>query len=200
MTIENLSYCKNDVINYIDSGLYDAESQDAIDNLKVKVEAILGAKNLTICFDIDDTAIRLESYWRSKDYGGTNETITESYLRENEPAHPCVCNFYLYCLSQGINVIFLTGRREKYRIYTEKLLFNAGYNAYYLLDMKPTDSALSDAEFKAQQIDKYIAEGLVVASMIGDQKTDHVNNATYQCPIPNKWYDVTAYEKAGIMP
>jgi hypothetical protein len=193
MTLKNLSFCKNDVIDYVDSGAYDADIQGAIDDFKSKIDLMLGTTNLTVCFDIDDTAIRLEAYWRSKDYAGTNETITESQMRENEPANKIILDFYNYCISKGILCIFLTGRREKYLAYTEELLANALYSNYHLLDMKPTDSNLDDATFKAQQIDKYTAQGLIVGGVVGDQVSDFQNSAIYKCEIPNYWYDVTAY-------
>jgi predicted secreted acid phosphatase len=196
MMIENLSFCKDDVIQYVDDGTYYSECAAAIDAAQTILTKRIGVLNLTVVLDIDDTAIELYGYWKSKDFAGTNETITESFIRENEPALPGVKSFYDFCINNNVNVIFLTGRSDKYRNTTTQLIKNAGYVSYLALDMKPESLKMKDAEFKTMMVDKYQAQGLVIATFVDDQKADMNNTADYKCLIPNKWYDVSAYEKA----
>lgn len=194
MAVENLTYCKNKVIEYVDNGLYYAECQYKINEAQSILSKRIGVPNLTVVLDIDDTAISFYDYWKKVDFGGTNATVTASFYLEYEPELPPVKAFYDYCIKNNVNIIFLTGRREKYRTPTLQLLKNAGYVTFMGLDMKPDNSQLNDAEFKAEMILKYQKQGLIIAVIVGDQNTDGENTADYKCIIPNKFYDVTAYE------
>lgn len=215
MPVKNLSYDKKDIEKYVlqstpEFGNYYTEWQIEIDKAKVVLAQRLQEPQISAVFDVDDTAIDLASYWMDSeiDYAGTTKTINDSYLLTNMPANSVIYAFYKYCIDNNVTIFFLTGRRESkiidgvdtnLRIPTTSLLINAGYNYYAQLIMKPSDSTQKDAEFKAEAIKKLQNEGYVIAINVGDQLTDTQNTSDYQCFQQSPFYDVTAYEKAGII-
>jgi predicted secreted acid phosphatase len=191
----NLTFCKDDIINYVESGEYYSECNTRITIAKDELNKKLKESKVSVTIDIDDTAIELYGYWKLKDFAGTDETITQSFFLENEPALQPVFDFYTYCITNNVNVFFLTGRREEYRSWTKKLLNKAGYIDYYSLLMKPTNDNRNDAQFKTDTIKSLQNQGYVIAVNIDDQESEMNNTADYQCPIPNPMYNVAAYEK-----
>lgn len=191
---KNLTYCKNDIIQYVESGEYYSDCEEKIMMALEILNQKLKEPKVSVVLDIDDTAIELYNYWKLKDFAGTPETITESFFLEHEPNSTSIYNFYQYCIENKVNVFFLTGREEQYRPWTKKLLLNAGYKDYYSLLMKPDNDKRTDQQFKADTIKSLQNQGYTIAVNIGDQQTDIQNTADYQCLIPNPMYDVTAYE------
>ena len=66
------------------------------------------------------------------------------------------------CFSKKFKIVYLTGRREEFRILTENWLLNNIGNHKFELIMKPNSLAVNSLIFKRDQINK-IGKGNIVA-------------------------------------
>ncbi len=94
--------------------------------------------------------------------------------------------------SRGIDVFFITGRRERNRAPTEKNLHAVGYDGFTALAMQPNDMHVhSAADFKAPERAKIAASGYTIIANVGDQPSDLAGGyAERTFPIPNPYYRI----------
>ena len=207
--MQNLSECKKQYVDYINpsdinNGQFYIDVKASLEPVYKQINTYYGDPNAVVAIDIDDTMIttfffmhnqNLNINIQDKDFGWTQATIEESFRVTSSlimPAIKPILDLVDYCYTNKMLVYVLTGRREQYRSNTSMLLYDAGYkDKYELIAMKPDDSELTDAEFKAEQIDDWISRGKKVIAMVGDQENDTLNNAKLKCRIPNYGYDLT---------
>lgn len=208
----NVSKTKQNYVKYINpvninNSEFYIDVKTALSPAYTQVNTYYNDTNAIVAIDVDDTLVTTFFFMHNtnpeipledKDFGWDNKTIDESFLVTNEkyiimPAIQPIKDFVSYCNnSVKIPIYVLTGRREKYRSSTVKLLDNAGYAAKYsIIAMKPDDSQLSDAEFKKKTIEEWKKIGKKVILMIGDQDGDMDNTAELKCRIPNYGYDLS---------
>jgi hypothetical protein len=87
----------------------------------------------------------------------------------------------------GVEVIFITGRRESDRSGSEKNLRAAGFGDYAALWLKPNGANSSTEQFKTETRRRIEAEGRTIIANVGDQASDLVggfSERTYKVPGP----------------
>jgi len=83
-----------------------------------------------------------------------------------------VCEFFHAPRALGVEVIFITGRRERDRRGTEKNLRAEGFGDYAALWFKPDSAKITTEQFKAETRKKIQAAGHVIIANVGDQESD----------------------------
>ncbi|WP_420245580.1 HAD family acid phosphatase [Roseiterribacter gracilis] len=188
---------------YHDDGRYDAEfakvAADATAYLEQRASRVTRP---AIVFDIDDTALTTWSAIQANDFGYiTNGTCSElpkgpcnSIAFEDAGTMPALqptLALYRRARELGVDVFFITGRREPRRAGTEKNLKFAGYDAWTRVVLKPNNfpSDKSSADFKSAARAAIEAEGYTIVVNIGDQQSDlDGGHAEKGFKLPNPFY------------
>jgi len=186
----NLSDAKVLVQNYYESGTFDAECKQIIDDAIAQIEKIKLSDSSAVVFDIDETA--LSNYDLTKEIGfGFRADLWDAWLQKaSAKAIPQTKRFYDWLISKNIRVIFLTGRSEKEREASAKNLYNEGYTKYDTLIVRnPDEKKIPAAEFKAGKRERLTRKGYKIIACVGDQWSDLVGgNAGIKIKLPNYLY------------
>lgn len=91
--------------------------------------------------------------------------------------------------AQGIEIVFLTGRRESRRDATLHNLRHADLPQRFEVIMKPTDHVGSTGSFKATARNTLTRSGATIVLNIGDQRSDlDGQGAPHEFLLPNPFY------------
>jgi len=123
-------------------------------------------------FDLDETLLSNWAEDQLVNFGYTAESW-DAWVEEGKaPAIEPVRELYRTARRLGVEVIFITGRRERDRAGTEKNLRGIECGEYAVLIFKPEESKETAAAFKTAQRKRLTAEGRVIIANIGDQESD----------------------------
>jgi len=176
---------------YYDSGKYTSSIEQAcrygLHILNNTVDQP-GSQPIAI-FDIDETVLSTWPILDSGNFCWDPDTFERFVMKANAAAITPVLHFYKAVQDQGISVVFITGRRERYRLPTELNLQTIGYTDYKTLIMVPNDWSGSAAEYKTNTMKLLQLNGNRIVMTVGDQLTDHPDlKANQQILIPNPFY------------
>jgi predicted secreted acid phosphatase len=191
----NLSTAKEAVIAYHESGAY-AEDLALV---AVEAERWLASRaarrqpgeRLAVVFDIDETVLSNYPHMVSRDFGYVPEVWVEWVNRAEAPALPAVREVYRTARRLGLDVVFLTGRKDpRERPGTEANLAREGLGEYTRLILAaPDDPRPTAAERKSAARAALEAEGFRVIASIGDQASDLAGgHAERTFKLPNPFY------------
>jgi acid phosphatase len=188
---------------YHDDGRYDAEvakvAAEASTYLEQRAPRV---PRPAIVFDIDDTSVTSWPAILANDFGfitdGTCDRLPKGPCNSNvfedagtmAPLQPTLA-LYRRARELGVDVFFITGRREARRAGTEKNLKFAGYDSWKRLVLKPNDwaSSRSAVDFKSAARAAIEAEGYTIVVNIGDQQSDlDGGHAEKGFKLPNPFY------------
>lgn len=189
-SLENLDTAKDKVANYYESGLYEKELTEIIDEAKEKFSKVAVNKNMVVVFDIDETA--LDNYKEIKRIGfGYEPKLWDEWLQKAEaPAIPKVKQLYDYLISAGFRIVFITGKRDYQYAATYKNLLAVGYNVFdTLIVRKKEEYKLKSAIFKSQKRKELAEKGYEIVGCVGDQESDCLGeNCGIIVKLPNYLY------------
>ncbi|MCH9745080.1 MAG: acid phosphatase [Gammaproteobacteria bacterium] len=177
---ENLSFVKQRLVQYHDSGQYYSDiakvARHTLSYLRFRVnqnKQYAHHKKLAIVFDIDETALSNYQDMKAMDFGGTDQDYINAEQKAHDPAIPSVLTLYQYAKNNGVAVFFITGRKESLRPATAKNLKNAGYSDWKQLYMKPKNyDNPSVIPYKSAMRKGIEKQGYDIAISIGDQYSD----------------------------
>ncbi len=189
----NLSILKNQIIDYHQSGAYEAAMSRVGDKAERYLQKRVNENNksvhpkkLALVFDIDETSLSSYAALKRLNFGGTNAEIDAVYRRTDAPAIEPTLKLYRYAVQHGVSVFFITGRRERDRSGTEKNLKAAGYTKWAHVYLKPNDYRLRSAiPFKSSRRKLIVDRGYDVVVNMGDQYSDlkgGYSDATFKYP------------------
>ena len=194
----SLPEAKRQVEEYVASGRYQADIAAVAAEARRYLESRAGGK-LAIVVDVDETAISNLEMLRLNDYaliehGGCDPEYGPCSMRawnelsRGEPIRP-VLELTRFARERGLAVFLMTGRREKQRAPTERMLRAAGYD-WTRLVMKPDDLRTRSAvEWKAPARKKIADEGYTIVLNLGDQQSDLDGGfAERAFKLPNPFY------------
>ena len=92
--LTNLDSAKKLVINYYESGQFDAECKKVFDAAVAKIDTIIVEKNSAVVFDIDETALSNYNHTKEIGFGFVLNLWNEWLLKANAPAIPQTKRFY----------------------------------------------------------------------------------------------------------
>jgi len=187
----NLQPHKQQVRTYVEGGGYQREIAAVAARARGWIEeraAKKGAK-LTAVFDLDET---LWSNWpliAKQDFGYVPAEWDRWVEAGEAPVIEPVREVFLAARRAGVEVVLLTGRRERDRAGTEKNLRAAGCADYALLVCKADRDRRTSAAFKTAVRRELTAGGRTVIANIGDQESDLVGGfAERTFKLPNPFY------------
>lgn len=204
---ENIHFAKQRLVDYQQSGRYDADVARAAEEAKDYLRARLATPGpWAVVFDIDETALSNFPALKANDFGW----IVSAPCRveaDGKIVSPCgilqwillgtarplvpVREVYEIAIRAGAAVHFVTGRPDtpEMRAATERNLREAGYAQWRSVVLKPTNRKLTTIEFKSGERRRLNEEGQVVVATIGDQQSDlDGGHAERGFLIPNPFY------------
>ena len=193
----NLGLLHKVVIDYHDSGLYQQEIANKIEQAQqfILKQVALNQKNkhprqLALILDIDETSLSNYDKMVQRNFTGNKEQIHKEILAANDPVIQPTLALYKEAIIHGVKVFFVTGRKESEREATEKNLINAGYSNWSGLYMRPDNYALpSIIPFKSQTRAMISKQGYTIIAAIGDQYSDFRGGYTLKgFKLPNPYY------------
>jgi predicted secreted acid phosphatase len=137
--------------------------------------------------DIDETVLSNLPTMRANDFGYVPAVWDAWGARAESPAIPAMLAVFQLARKAGVEVVFITGRRERDRPGTEKNLRATGLGDYAALLLKPNDSADTTEKFKTETRRRLTAEGRVIIANVGDQDSDLAGGfaeRTFKLPDP----------------
>jgi predicted secreted acid phosphatase len=187
----NLDLLKADIRDYVKSGRYQAAI--AIEAGKASAWIVERASHrapnerLAIVFDLDETL--LSNWPEIESIGlGYSPPVWEAWVADGKaPAIEPVRDLYRMAQKLGLEIYFITGRRERQRADTEKNLRAIECIVSSALIMKSDDAKGTSAEFKTAARAKLAAQGVVIVANVGDQESDLVggySERTFKLPDP----------------
>jgi predicted secreted acid phosphatase len=189
----NLDLLKDEIRRYVDSGKYLEDIAAVAAEAKTWVETRAAKRTpgerLTIVFDLDETLLSNWSHILSLGLG-YQVPAWDAWVAEGKaPALEPVREVYRTARRLNIDVIFLTGRRDRDRPGTEKNLKAIGCADYAALICKPDASKEKSGPFKTATRAKLEAEGRVIIANLGDQQSDlEGGHAEKTFKLPNPFY------------
>ena len=188
---ENIFRVKQQIRAYVDSGQYNrditAVASQAGAWVNQRAAKRVAGEKLAVVFDLDETLL---SNWPSisaQDFGYIPAAWDAWVAEGKAPAIESVRDFYRAVRQAGVQVIFLTGRRERDRPGTEKNLRAIGCGEYASLIFKPNESKEKTGVFKTAQRQRLTAEGWLIIANLGDQESDLAGGyaeRTFKLPDP----------------
>jgi predicted secreted acid phosphatase len=188
---QNLDTLKDEIRAYIDSGEYDREIARVMADASGWLEqrSKQGGGKLAVVFDLDETFFSNLPLIRSLGFGYTRPTWTAWVDDGKAPALVPVRELYFKARALGVNVIFLSGRRERDRPGSLKNLQALGCGEYAAAVFKPDAWKKTNGEFKRGARERLAAEGYVIIANVGDQESDFEGGlAERNFKLPNPFY------------
>lgn len=169
----NLSTAREKVKQYYESGKFDEELNQVIEEAKKQFVELNFKGNSVVIFDVDETA--LDNYELAEQMGFGY--VYEMNKRWNEelkaPAIPQVKELYDFLLAKGSKIIFLTGRNFYEYDVTYQNLKNAGYTQFDTLITQIGDETKMKAkDFKSSKRVWLTERGYDIVGTVGDQWSD----------------------------
>ena len=203
----NLYPHKQEIRAYVDSGAYDHDMASVALRARTWIEKraapvagapggpIDGAQGrrgggkLAMVFDLDETLLSNWPQLSALDFGYLPAAWDAWVAAGPAPAVEPVRDLYRAARRLGVEVIFITGRREHDRAGTEKNLRAIDCADYAVLICKPDNSQETSGAFKLGQRRRLVAEGRIIIANVGDQESDLAGGyAERTFKLPNPFY------------
>jgi predicted secreted acid phosphatase len=170
----NIYPLKQEIRAYVESGQYERDIAVVAKQAQAWLQqrAAKGGVKFAVVIDLDETLISNWPEISAQDFG-YNAAVWDAWVTAGKaPAIAPVREVYRTARRLGIDVVFLTGRRERDRAGTEKNLRDIDCGEYAALIFKPEDPKETTGAFKLSQRKRLTAEGRVIVANIGDQESD----------------------------
>ncbi|MHB8580581.1 MAG: HAD family acid phosphatase [Ignavibacteriaceae bacterium] len=186
----NLEIAKDDVMNYYDSGKYDAELDNVVNHAESEFNNIQPGDSTVVIFDIDETILSSYNFEKELDFGYVMPLWNKFISEAKEPAIKQTKSLYDFLLKKDFKIIFLTGRNYDQYKSTYQNLLNDGFTKFdTLIVRQPKEYDLTALKYKSLQRTKLTNRGYKIAGTVGDQYSDL--DGPYhgiQVKIPNYLY------------
>ena len=176
--LANLTGIKNDLKEYHDDGRYEQDLLAmAVQAQECMLDAAADAERPALVLDIDETALSNYEWMVDVDFLRGSPMLADLFAAhaneaDSPPIEP-VLDLYEEARDNGIDVFFITGRREPLRDVTEANLRNAGYDDFADVYFAPTDyDEPSIVPFKSGVRADIEEQGYTIVANVGDQDSD----------------------------
>lgn len=188
----NLRTSKDIVKEYYESGKYNEEMREVINNAKEKFDKVTPTNKSVVIFDVDETALNNYGLALMMDFGYVYDLNKKWNEELKAPAIKETQELYFYLLNKGFKTIFLTARNSNEYNVTYKNLIQEGYTGFdTLITQNKEDQKLTSQEFKSKVRTELTNQGYEIVGTVGDQWTDL--NGPYsgiQIKLPNYLYEI----------
>lgn len=188
----NLRTAKDIVKDYYESGKFDEEMYDVIEDAKEMFSKVELKKNSAVIFDVDETALNNYGLAKQMDFGYVYELNKKWNEELKAPAIKQTQDLYFYLLNKGVKIIFLTGRNSSEYDVTYKNLIQAGYTKFdTLITQREDEQNIKSQEFKSKKRTELTQRGYEILGTVGDQWTDLTGAYTgIEIKLPNYLYEI----------
>ncbi|MBK6913426.1 MAG: hypothetical protein IPH11_07100 [Ignavibacteriales bacterium] len=188
----NLRTAKDIVKDYYESGKFDEEMYDVIEDAKEMFSKVEIKKNSAVIFDVDETALNNYGLAKQMDFGYVYELNKKWNEELKAPAIKQTQDLYFYFLNKGVKIIFLTGRNSSEYDVTYKNLIQAGYTKFdTLITQREDEQNIKSQEFKSKKRTELTQRGYEILGTVGDQWTDLTGAYTgIEIKLPNYLYEI----------
>lgn len=187
----NLYPLKTRIRGYVDTGQYQTDIAAVAARARTWIEerAAKGGGKLTVVFDLDETLFLNWPYLSAMDFGYIHHEWDRWVREAKAPPIEPVREVYRAARRRGVDVVFLTGRRERERADTERNLRAIDCADYVALISKPDDERGTTGAFKTAARSKLVSEGRTIIANIGDQESDLAGGFSERTfKLPNPFY------------
>jgi acid phosphatase len=169
----NLTFVKDAIINYHESGQYDKDVSAAIERAKQEFDKITPSKKSAVIFDVDETSLSNYPFDKEWDFGYVQKYWDMWVDSAKAPAVPEVFGLYKYLVNRGFRIVFLTGRKDYQYYATMQNLIKVGYEKFDTLIVKDKNYYDSLAvKYKSEKRTELTAKGYDIVGTVGDQWSD----------------------------
>lgn len=190
----NLTFAKQQVKTYVDSGGYErdltAVAKRAQAWLEQRVAQRKRGEKLAIVFDLDETLLKNYPHIAQNDFGYVPEIWNDWVAKADAPAIEPVREVYRTARKLEVSVIYITGRAENQYAATERNLKAIECGDFIEMICKPEAlKRASAAAFKAGARERLTTAGWTIVASIGDQQSDLDGGfAEKTFKLPNPFY------------
>ena len=170
----------------------DAQTRRAEMALERIVATAKVGEKLAMVLDIDETSMSGFCELRREDYGFLLASFNK-WVVTPEAAVPIPGTLRLFdkARAAGLEVFFITGRRDELRDATEKNLTLAGYKGWKGLALRNgPQKTMATVEYKSEEPKKIVDAGYRIVMSVGDQWSDlnGTSKAEISVKLPNPFY------------
>lgn len=185
----NLGPHKDEIRAYVKSGEYDRDIAAVAARARAWLEerAKPGSAKLAVVFDLDETLLSNWPEFDREDMGFERTAFVAWWNSAKCPAIEPVREIYRLARRLGVEVIYLTGRPERFRAVTEQNLRAIDCADYAMLICKPDAWKETAAVYKTAQRKRLTEEGHMIIANLGDQESDLAGGyaeRTFKLPDP----------------
>lgn len=193
----NLGLLRKEAINYHDSGAYEQELTNVINDAHDYIVAQVDTnkisshkKNLAIVLDIDETSLSNYDRMLKRNFTASREQFHEDVLAADAPPIKPMLFLYRDAIKQGVKVFFVSGRPDSDLDATKTNLIKAGYEDWTGLYLRPSQyEQKSIVPFKQRTRALISKQGYTIIASIGDQYSDLLGgHAKREFKLPNPYY------------
>ena len=190
--LKNLDENKKAVIQYYESGKWNLEVSEVIEEGLEKIKNATSVTNPTVVFDVDETTLDNYKYIKSISFGYENKLWSKWMEEAKAEALLQTKYLYDYLAERDYKIVFLTARTADHYEATRKNLVEEGYTKIDTLICKsPNYDDSSSAAFKENERKKLVEKGYNIIACVGDQWSDLQGEHTgIKIKIPNYIYIV----------
>ena len=169
----------------------DGQADKAIAYLRQRAAHRRPNEKLAVILDIDETT--LSNYTEELDHDfAYNAADFDAWVQTAQaPAIAGTLRIYKEAQRLGVDVFFITGRKETERDATERNLRAQGFGGWRLLFMRPVEHGTQTiGEYKAVIRGQLVKQGYVLALNVGDQWSDLKGKpeAEFSVKYPDPYY------------
>ncbi|KAE8662527.1 putative Transcription factor [Hibiscus syriacus] len=168
--------CVNHIKKYMTSSQYAADSERAIEEVKLYLSrccSLKGDGKDAWIFDVDDTLISTIPYFKKHGFGGekVNSSSLEAWMKESKaPALDHTFRLFHEIKDKGIKIFLVSSRKETLRSSTVDNLMKVGYHGWASLILRGLDDEYMHVEqYKALARKKLVDQGYRIWGIVGDQ-------------------------------
>lgn len=191
--------CTQYIGKYMTSSQYKADLERALEESALYLSScctLKGDGKDAWIFDIDDTLISTVPYFKTHHFGGDklNSSSLEKWMKETKaPAIEHTLKFFHEIKGKGLQIFFISSRRECLRDATVDNLIKVGYHGWTGLILRGLDDEYKKVHnYKAEARKRLVDEGYRLWGIIGDQWSSFdgypVPERTFK--LPNSMYYV----------
>jgi acid phosphatase len=190
--IPTLFSVKQEIISYYESGGYDKETTEVVNDAINKFKSIKPDDSTAVVFDIDDTVLSYYELDKGTSFGYVPELWDKWIDNKTVPAIPQVKKLYDFLINSGFRIILLSGRKDYNYAGTIRNLNSVGYSKFDTLIVRDKNEyELSALDFKSDKRRELTERGYKIMGTVGDQWSDL--KGPYhglQVKIPNYIYSI----------
>ncbi|MFI5357542.1 MAG: HAD family acid phosphatase [Opitutales bacterium] len=172
----NLDLLKDELRTYVSSGRYAAEiaavAAQARAALTARANAKVAGERLAVVIDLDETLLSNLTFMSTEDFGGSDSAWDAWLLTGQAAVSEPVRAFYEQARQLGVDVYFLTSRKEHLRAATVKNLRAVGCDTCAGLLLEPEGWKGTARAFKTGERQRLTQAGHVIIVNLGDQRSD----------------------------